>query len=183
MGLSASEPRSHSSRAKLYGHFFFVQRCVEYFFGLYSLPSLDGKTAGVTDASVRGLLTAFHRQTGAQRARPGSAQDRLDRYLSVNCAAVAEFTEIESGKKHENRPALLAALDSCRKHRATRLIARLDRLARNVAFIASLMESEVEFVAVDMPHASKFTIHILAGREERVHAVPAVEGNAQALRL
>jgi DNA invertase Pin-like site-specific DNA recombinase len=60
----------------------------------------------------------------------------------------------------------LAALEACRKHSATLLIARLDRLARNVAFIASLMESGVEFVAVDMPHASKFTIHILVAVAE-----------------
>ena len=54
---------------------------------------------------------------------------------------VAEFTEIESGRRHTNRPQLLAALEECRKRRATLLIARLDRLARNVAFIANLMES------------------------------------------
>lgn len=85
---------------------------------------------------------------------------------SANGTCVQEFVETESGKSHKNRPALLAALEACRKHRATLLIARLDRLARNVAFIASLMESGVEFVAVDMPHASKFTIHILAAVAE-----------------
>ena len=90
----------------------------------------------------------------------------IDGYLTAHGMAIAEFTEVESGKNHRNRPALLAALDACRKHRATLLIARLDRLARNVAFIASLMESGVEFVAVDMPHASKFTIHILAAVAE-----------------
>ncbi len=79
---------------------------------------------------------------------------------------VAEYTEIESGRRHTNRPQLRAALDGCRKHRATLLIARLDRLSRNVAFIATLMESGAEFVAVDMPQASKFTIHILAAVAE-----------------
>ena len=64
---------------------------------------------------------------------------------------VAEFTEIESGRRHTNRPQLLAALDECRKRRATLLIARLDRLARNVAFIANLMESGADFIACDMP--------------------------------
>jgi DNA invertase Pin-like site-specific DNA recombinase len=66
----------------------------------------------------------------------------------------------------KNRPSLLEALVACRKHKAIVLIARLDRLARNVAFIASLMESGVEFVIVDMPHASKFTIHIPAAVAE-----------------
>src|SRR5450755_2324008 len=50
----------------------------------------------------------------------------------------------------------------CRKRRAVLLIARLDRLARNVAFIANLMESGADFVAVDMPQATRLTIHILA---------------------
>ena len=45
------------------------------------------------------------------------------------------------------------AIKLCRKHRATLVIAKLDRLARNVAFISNLMESDVEFVAVDMPQA------------------------------
>jgi len=78
----------------------------------------------------------------------------------------AEFTEIESGRRHTNRPQLLAALDECRKRRAVLLIARLDRLARNVAFIANLMESAVDFVAVDMPQATRLTIHILAAVAE-----------------
>jgi DNA invertase Pin-like site-specific DNA recombinase len=79
---------------------------------------------------------------------------------------VAEYTEVESGKKHRNRPQLLAALADCRTRRAVLLIARLDRLARNVAFIANLMESGVDFVAVDMPQATRLTIHILAAVAE-----------------
>jgi DNA invertase Pin-like site-specific DNA recombinase len=79
---------------------------------------------------------------------------------------VAEYTEIESGKQHTNRPQLLAALADCRTRRAVLLIARLDRLARNVAFIANLMESGVDFVAVDMPQATRLTIHILAAVAE-----------------
>ncbi len=79
---------------------------------------------------------------------------------------MAEFIEVDSGKKHTNRPQLLAALAECRKRRAVLLIARLDRLARNVAVIANLMDSAVEFVAVDMPHANLLTIHILAAVAE-----------------
>ena len=59
---------------------------------------------------------------------------------------VAEFTEIESGRRHTNRPQLLAALTECRKRRAVLLIARLDRLARNVAFISALMENGTDFI-------------------------------------
>jgi DNA invertase Pin-like site-specific DNA recombinase len=74
---------------------------------------------------------------------------------------VAEFTEVESGK-HAERPQLQKALEACRKHKARLVIAKLDRLSRNVAFIATVMESGVEFVAVDNPHANKLTVHILA---------------------
>lgn len=78
---------------------------------------------------------------------------------------VAAFTEVESGRKAD-RPQLAAALDACRRSKAILVIAKLDRLARNVAFIARLMESGVEFVAVDNPHATKLLIHLLAAFAE-----------------
>jgi DNA invertase Pin-like site-specific DNA recombinase len=74
---------------------------------------------------------------------------------------VGEFVEVESGKDSD-RPQLAAALEACRKQKAKLVIAKLDRLSRNLAFIATLMESGVEFVAVDNPHANKLTVHILA---------------------
>jgi Resolvase, N terminal domain len=61
---------------------------------------------------------------------------------------VADFTEVESGK-HSDRPQLAAALAACKKHKARLVIAKLDRLSRNLAFIAALMDSGVEFIAVD----------------------------------
>jgi DNA invertase Pin-like site-specific DNA recombinase len=75
---------------------------------------------------------------------------------------IGEFTEIESGKRSENRPELGRALEACRRHKARLVIAKLDRLSRNLAFIATLMDAGVEFVAVDNPHANKLTVHILA---------------------
>lgn len=78
---------------------------------------------------------------------------------------LAEFTEVESGRKND-RPELRAALAACQRSRAVLVIAKLDRLARNVVFIAGLMESGVEFVAVDMPQANRLTIHILAAVAE-----------------
>lgn len=75
---------------------------------------------------------------------------------------VADFTEIESGRRHTNRPQLIAALAEYRKRRAVLLIARLDRLARNVAFISALMENGTDFITCDMPTATRLTIHILA---------------------
>jgi DNA invertase Pin-like site-specific DNA recombinase len=79
---------------------------------------------------------------------------------------VQEVVEVESGKRND-RPALADALRLCRKHRATLVIAKLDRLARNVAFISNLMESGVEFLAVDMPQANRFVVHILAAVAEQ----------------
>jgi DNA invertase Pin-like site-specific DNA recombinase len=76
-------------------------------------------------------------------------------------ALVDEFTEIESGKRND-RLELVKALAACKKQKAKLVIAKLDRLSRNLAFIATLMDSGVEFVAVDNPHANKLTIHILA---------------------
>ena len=65
---------------------------------------------------------------------------------------VAEYTEIESGRR-KDRPQLLAALEACKKRRATLVISKLDRLARSVAFVSALIESGVKFVVADMPQA------------------------------
>jgi DNA invertase Pin-like site-specific DNA recombinase len=78
---------------------------------------------------------------------------------------VAEFSEVMSGRK-DSRPELAKALSMCRIGHAVLVIARLDRLSRNVEMIARLMESKLEFVAVDFPHANRFTIHILAAVAE-----------------
>jgi len=92
---------------------------------------------------------------------------------ATGCAIVAEFVEIESGRKND-RPQLAAALAACRTRRAVLLIAKLDRLARNVAFVSNLMEAGVEFVAADMPTVNKLTIHILAAvAEEEARMISA----------
>jgi DNA invertase Pin-like site-specific DNA recombinase len=80
-------------------------------------------------------------------------------------APIAEFTEIETGKRSD-RAELKQALALCRKRKARLVIAKLDRLSRNLAFIAALMDSGVEFVAVDNPHATRLTLHILAAVAE-----------------
>jgi len=76
-----------------------------------------------------------------------------------------ELTEIESGKKAQ-RPVLNEAIELCRKHGATLLIAKLDRLARNLHFVTSLMNSGIKFIAVDQPTANELTIHIFAACAE-----------------
>lgn len=81
---------------------------------------------------------------------------------------IQEFTDIETGtKKGNDRIGLQQALQYCRDHKAKLVIAKIDRLARSVSFISKLMESEVEFIATDMPTANKFTIHIFAALAEQ----------------
>ena len=78
---------------------------------------------------------------------------------------IAELVEVESGKRSD-RPKLAEALATCRATRSALLVAKLDRLSRNLAFLANLMEAEVDFVCCDNPHATRFTIHILAAVAE-----------------
>ena len=78
---------------------------------------------------------------------------------------LGEFVEIESGKRAD-RPQLAAALAACKRHGARLAIAKLDRLSRNVAFIAALMDGKVEFVCCDFPQANRLTLHVLAAVAE-----------------
>lgn len=79
---------------------------------------------------------------------------------------VAEYVEVESGKK-ASRPELARAMSHCRAAKACLVVAKLDRLARNVAFLSALMEAGLDFVALDNEHANKFTLHVLAAVAEQ----------------
>jgi DNA invertase Pin-like site-specific DNA recombinase len=79
-----------------------------------------------------------------------------------------EFTEVESGR-NSKRPVLAKALAECKKEDAILLIAKLDRLGRNVVFISTLMESKVKFIAVDNPYANDLMLHIMAAFAEHEH--------------
>lgn len=81
--------------------------------------------------------------------------------VSTGGQVVKEYLEVESGKR-DDRQELKAAIAYTRRCRGVLLVAKLDRLSRNVAFLATLMESGVEFRACDNPHATPFTIHILS---------------------
>jgi DNA invertase Pin-like site-specific DNA recombinase len=113
-----------------------------------------------------GKFVAYYRVSTDQQGASGlgleAQRKAVETYLDGGpWRLVAEHTEVESGKRAD-RPELTKALLACRKHKAKLVIAKLDRLSRNLAFIATLMDSGVEFVAVDNPHANKLTIHILA---------------------
>jgi DNA invertase Pin-like site-specific DNA recombinase len=79
----------------------------------------------------------------------------------VGGSQLAEYVEVESGKR-DDRPELLKALHHAKVTGATLVIAKLDRLSRNVAFLAALQESGTRFVCADMPEANELTIHIMA---------------------
>src|SRR5688572_15440835 len=94
---------------------------------------------------------AYYRVSTEQQGKSGLGLDAQRQavagYVAGRGEIVAEFTEVESSRN--KRPQLHAALEACRwKYKSTLLIARLDRLARNVAFVSNLMESRVDFVAV-----------------------------------
>jgi DNA invertase Pin-like site-specific DNA recombinase len=114
-------------------------------------------------------FVAYYRVSTERQGESGlglEAQRAAVARFTHGASLLSEFQEIESGKRHTNRPQLAAALSECRRQKATLVIARLDRLARNVHFISGLMESGVDFVAVDMPQANRLTIHILAAVAE-----------------
>lgn len=75
---------------------------------------------------------------------------------------LAEFTDIQSGKRADNRANLMSALDMVGKTGATLLVAKLDRLARSVSFISTLQDSKVKFIVAESPELNEMTIQILA---------------------
>ena len=91
------------------------------------------------------------------------AQKEIIQSYLRNTAPIAEYIEVESGRKTDKeRPQLRSALEHCRREGATLIVAKLDRLARNVSFLSSLLENDVEIVFCDFPQANKMVLHILA---------------------
>jgi len=119
---------------------------------------------------MSGTFVAYYRVSTQKQGQSGlgleAQRDAVRRYvLGVGGMLLSEHTEVESGKV-STRPVLADAIADCRKHKAVLVIAKLDRLARNVAFVSSLMDGGVEFVAVDMPTANRLVLHILAAVAE-----------------
>jgi DNA invertase Pin-like site-specific DNA recombinase len=117
-------------------------------------------------AMAQGTFVAYYRVSTARQGRSGlglEAQRRAvtDFLNGGSWELLAEFVEVESGKA-DDRPQLEQALATCELSGATLVVAKLDRLSRNLAFLAKLQESGARFVAADMPEANELTIHIMA---------------------
>lgn len=123
---------------------------------------------------MQGKFIAYYRVSTSKQGQSGlgleAQQEAVRQYLNGgNWELLEEYVEVETGKGADaldKRPQLKAALAHCKKAKAKLLIAKLDRLARNVHFVSGLMESKVKFVAIDIPEANDLTIHIMAAFAE-----------------
>lgn len=115
-------------------------------------------------------IVAYYRVSTKRQGQSGLGLDAQRAAVATYATSrgvriIREFTEIESGR-HSARPQLAEALPFARRAGAVLVVAKLDRLARNVVFLGRLMESGVDFVACDLPAANRLTIHILAAVAE-----------------
>lgn len=115
-------------------------------------------------------IVAYMRVSTKRQGRSGlgleAQQVAVEAFSKRNDATIiAWYTEIESGKRND-RPELARALGHAKLAKATLVVAKLDRLARNVAFLATLMEAGIEFKACDNEHANKLTLHVLSAVAE-----------------
>ena len=115
-------------------------------------------------------LVAYYRVSTKRQGASGlgleAQQAAVAQYAGQTGARVIhEYVETESGKR-KDRPELQRAIDHAKLARAMLVVAKLDRLARNVAFLSALMDSDIEFVRCDNPHANRLTVHILAAVAE-----------------
>jgi len=132
---------------------------------LYGLSQEAGKGRETVDKIVSYIRVSTKKQGRSGLGLEAQRQAVSDYAKQSQAKVMREFQEVESGKRSD-RPELAAALAFARRSGARLCVAKLDRLARNVAFLSRLMESGVDVVACDNPHATRFTGHILAAVAE-----------------
>src|SRR5262245_2651519 len=111
-------------------------------------------------------LRVSTREQGGNGLGIEAQRQAVKAFLQTNASELTrEFVEVESGGRSD-RPELHSALALCRRLKATLIVAKLDRLSRNVAFLSQLMESGVDFKALDYPHADKFILHVMVAVSE-----------------
>jgi DNA invertase Pin-like site-specific DNA recombinase len=109
---------------------------------------------------------AYYRVSTQRQGQSGLGLEAQQAAVESFCQPAESFTEIETGTNKRHRPELQRAIAASKRLGATLVIAKLDRLARNVHFVSGLMESGIEFVACDNPTANRLTVHILAAVAE-----------------
>ena len=114
----------------------------------------------------QGSIVTYLRVSTARQGKSGlgleAQQKSVADYLSTGeWDLLEEFVEVESGK-NSKRPKLLEAIELCKASGAKLLVAKLDRLARDAAFLMNLKDAGIDFVCADMPEANRLTIGIMA---------------------
>ena len=136
--------------------------CFNYGFG-------DTHHKPVTSDPMTKPHVAYYRVSTQRQGESGLGVEAQEaavlQHVNGHGVLLAGYREIESGRK-KNRPELAKAIAHAKRSKATLVIAKLDRLARNVAFVSTLMEAGIEFVCCDNPTANPLTIHILAAVAE-----------------
>ena len=132
---------------------------------------LNERLVSVKNVNRSGMNTtyvAYLRQSTMKQAISGlgveAQREIIEKFLGDK-KPIAEFVETESGKRTD-RPKLAEALELCRKTKSTLIVAKLDRLSRNVAFTSKLLESDVEIKFCDFPEANRLVLHIIASIAE-----------------
>jgi DNA invertase Pin-like site-specific DNA recombinase len=127
-------------------------------------------------------LIAYYRVSTQQQGKSGLGLEAQEAAViayaqTINATIKASFIEVESGKRND-RPQLQAAIATAKRSKAVLCVAKLDRLSRNMAFLATVLDSGVEFSAADMPAANKFMLHVMAAVAE--HEAAAISTRTRA---
>ena len=115
-------------------------------------------------------FVAYFRVSTAEQGKSGlgleAQKTMVENYINNKGQLINQFTEIETGTSKRKRTEIYKAIEFAKQNNAVLVIAKIDRLARNVFFVSSLMEAGVEFIACDLPQATNFTIHLYAALAE-----------------
>lgn len=116
-------------------------------------------------------FVAYFRVSTSEQGKSGlgleAQRTMVENYIGNNDGILLnQFTEVETGTSKRRRTEIYKAIEFAKQTDAILVIAKIDRLARNVYFVSSLMEAGVEFVACDLPQATNFTIHLYAALAE-----------------
>lgn len=139
------------------------------------------------DITYVSYLRVSTKQQGASHLGLDAQREMIQTYLK-GITPIAEYQEVESGKNN-SRPQLTQALELCKKTGSTLVVAKLDRLSRNVAFTSKLLESGIDIIFTDMPEANRLVLHIIASISEyelslvRQRTIAALEQKKKTMTL